>query len=161
MTTAKTIGLVIAGVVISVLLSVALKAGNDNLGGVYNQVTNYFRQGITVGDTGTKVAGVNFGSCVIRASSQTITATTTQTADCVGGNGTSAGTTALPGITLGDSIILTMGTNTPTTVGGIHILGASASTTAGYITVKLYNATGGTFTWTDTASSSFQYRAFR
>lgn len=44
--TIKNIGLVIAGVVVGLLIS----AGSDGLfGGVYNQVTNYFRDGIKIG----------------------------------------------------------------------------------------------------------------
>lgn len=43
---AKTAGLVFAGVIVGLLLSAA---SSNRLGGVYNQVTNYFREGIKVG----------------------------------------------------------------------------------------------------------------
>lgn len=110
------------------------------------------------GQTGTQTSGANWGSCNILSSSNTISATTTATVDCAGGTGNG---TALAGITAGDNVTLQQGTTTSTVWQGMTILGASASSTSGFITLKLYNSTGGTFTWTTAASSSFRYTARR
>lgn len=49
MTALKSIGLVVAGVIVGLLFSVA--KGDNNLGGVYNQVSNHFISGLYGGDT--------------------------------------------------------------------------------------------------------------
>ncbi len=51
MTTTKTVGLVIAGVIVSVLFSGMMLNSRDTLGGVYNEVSNTFRGGLSVGTT--------------------------------------------------------------------------------------------------------------
>lgn len=108
--------------------------------------------------SGTTITAVNAGSCSIQSSSQTIAASTTATVDCQAGT---AGVDApLTGITAGAGTQVTQGTTTPVVYQGLNVLGASASTTAGYITLKLFNGTGATFTWTPTASSSYTYEAF-
>lgn len=103
------------------------------------------------GASGSSVSGFNFGTCVITSASQTISASTTGTVEC-----------AAPGVTLGDNISV-QAASTTGALFGVQVLGASASSTAsGSITLRLYNQTGTTFTWTAAASSTwFQYRAYR
>lgn len=48
MTTIKTIGLVIAGVIVSVMFSVTMNGGEEAVSGVYSNVTKSFSEGITV-----------------------------------------------------------------------------------------------------------------
>lgn len=107
---------------------------------------------------GTVITAVNAGACSIQSSSQTIAASTTATVDCQAGtNGTQS---PLPGITAGAGTQVTQGTTTPTVFQGLTVLGASASSTPGYITLKIFNGTGASFSWTATASSSYTYEAF-
>lgn len=106
------------------------------------------------GSTGTDIVRMNTGFCNIRASAATIAASSTATVEC---NGGTTSNVALTGVTAGDKVFLLPATTTPTTFGGIRILGASASSTAGSITARIYNGTGTTFTWTAAASTSLQY----
>lgn len=129
---------------------------NTNLPMVLGGLLNV-NAGSLFSTTGTQVNRVNFGTCQIQASANTIAASTTATADCVLAAGTPPGT-ALTGITAGDIVSVTPSTTTPTTYEGLQVHGASASSTPGYITVNLFNGTGATFTWTSAASTSLQYQ---
>lgn len=102
--------------------------------------------------TGTQVNRVNFGTCYVQASATTIAASSTATVDCQASQ--TGGNTALTGITAGDTVIAQFASTTPTTIDGIMINGASASTTAGFITMVVSNMTGTTFTWTAAASTT-------
>lgn len=113
---------------------------------------------MTLGTSGTQVTGFNFGTCYILAYATTIAASSSATVECQGStNGTPS---TLAGIANGDSVAMSFPTSTPATLGGLRILGASASTTSGYITMTVWNGTGGTFTWTSAASTT-SYRAWR
>lgn len=113
--------------------------------------TSRFTGTASFGATGTFIAGLNFGNCTITATANTIAASTTQTVEC-----------AATGATVGDNVSINVSTSSPSTFLGLLIQGASASTTAGTITLRIYNGTGATFTWSATASSTwFSYRALR
>lgn len=106
------------------------------------------------GSTGTDIVRTNSGFCNIRSHATTIAASTTQTVEC------NAGTTsnvALTGVTAADRVLLGQGTTTSTVFAGLQIRGVSASSTSGSITVIVFNGTGGTFTWSSTASTSWPY----
>lgn len=107
---------------------------------------------------GTNVQGIWDGTCTIFAYSATIVASTTADVECQAGAAT---LTALTGVTLGDRVFMTLSTSTPTTSNGLVIESASASTTAGYIHMKISNLTGANFTWTPAASSSVSYLDIR
>lgn len=111
---------------------------------------------MVMGLNATALNRFNFGNCQIQSSANTIAATSTATVDCVLTAGIGPGA-ALTGVTAGDITQVLQSTTTPTTNEGIEVRGASASSTPGYITVLLFNGTGTTFTWTSTASTSFQY----
>ena len=149
--------------------------------GAITGVTNYNYLGVSqlkIGTTcndgfsysgcnGTAISGLNTGKCYIQAYATTITASTTATVDCqataaVGGI-TTANDVALTGITSGDSIVTMFATSTPSAFGGIVIIGATASSTAGYITLSIENLTGTTYTWplTGTATGTVSYFASR
>lgn len=106
-----------------------------------------------IGNSGTAVANLNMGTCYIKPYATTITASSTAIVDCQGtaAVGSITGvTSALTGVTLGDFVQIMLSTTTAGTSanqGELIVAGASASTTAGYITLTLYNATGGTYTW--------------
>lgn len=112
----------------------------------------------TVGSNGTAFTRINGGLCNIKSAVATLAASTSVAVDCGGG---ALGATALTGVTAGDRVFLQQSTTTPSISAGagtgLTILGVSASSTSGFITAILFNGTGGTFTWTTAASSSWQY----
>ena len=108
--------------------------------------------GALFSSTGTQVNRVNFGTCYVQASATTIAASSTVTVDCQAS--TSGANTALTGVTAGDIVNVQFATTTPTTYAGLQILGASASSTTGFITMKVQNNTGATYTWTSAASTT-------
>lgn len=168
-------GLAVVAIVIAII-GVFTPAGKQAFGTIYdtfsgdyfnatqgfqiNGVTVFSAAGLKPSAASTPLLGENFGTCQVQSNANTIAASTTQTVDCVAVAGTPPGT-ALAGITAGDKITMQESTTTSTAFGGVLLLGASASSTSGYITMKLYNATGATFTWTSAASTSFQYFAAR
>lgn len=105
---------------------------------------------------GTQVNGINFGQCYIRAYAATIAASSTAVVDCGGGTGF----TALNGVTTGDTVQAQFATTTPTADLGLDIIGASASTTPGWLSLVVSNGTGATYTWTAAASTT-NYQDFR
>lgn len=117
--------------------------------------------GVKVGTSGTTVTRINTGTCYIKAYATTIAATSTASVDCQATAAVSAsGISALTGVTSGDVVSVNLATSTAgTTFGGLILAGASASTTDGYITLRLTNLTGTTYTWpvTGTASGTATY----
>lgn len=112
--------------------------------------------GVTFGTSGTTLNRLNFGSCAVVGYANTISASTTATVDC-GSTGQVGGT--LTGVSSGDLFdAYSTTTISCTTQGCLSIVGSTASTTNGYGTLKLYNGTGGTFTWTGAASTSIVYQ---
>lgn len=116
---------------------------------------------LTVGSSGSSLARINRGVCNIHAGANTIAATSTIQLDCQAGTGVLTALSNIPAWTAGDTVFVQQSTSTPTAISGLNLLGASASTTAGYITVRLANTTGTTYTWTAAASSSWQYLFIR
>lgn len=116
---------------------------------------------LTVGSSGTALNRVNTGICYLRPTASTIAASSTQLVDCQGTaavknpSGTAGSVaSALPGVTLGDFVQVTLstttglgGTTAGSFIGGLSLLGASASTTAGYINLIIANLSGTIFTW--------------
>lgn len=132
--------------------------GNTILAGL-TTLSGTFRSGAS----GTEVSRVNTGQCYFKAYATTIAATSSAYVDCQGtaavGSITGA-TSALSGVTFGDNVVLQMSTTTTgTTLGGLVVAGVSASTTQGYIQVRVTNLTGTTFTWplTGTATGTASY----
>lgn len=107
---------------------------------------------------GSQIQGMFAGNCIIYAYATTIAASSTATVDCQAGAGA---LTALPGLQAGDNVFVHATSSWPTTAQGLLISSSQASTTNGYISLKLINNTGTTFTWTNTASTSIQYWATR
>ena len=111
-------------------------------------------------DTLTRIA---FGECIIHdySGQTTIAASTTESVACQAGTGQLSALTNVPAWASGDVVHLSPATSTATTFGGLTVIGVNASTTAGYLEVEIANNTGDTFTWTATASSSWQYLFLR
>lgn len=125
-----------------------------------------FSQAVTHGSTGTAISRINTGTCYIQAYATTIAASSTVAVDCqataaVGGI-TTANDVALTGVTFGDFVVGNLSTTTAAAGGafmGIIANGVSASTTAGYLSVRITNLSGTTFTWptTGTATGTISY----
>jgi len=115
--------------------------------------------GFKLGSSGTAVTRINTGTCYIQSYATTIAATSSATVECqatalVRTTATTF-TSPLTGVASGDAVNVTLSTATAgTTVGGLTITAATASTTAGYISLRVYNGTGATFTWPVTGSAT-------
>lgn len=112
----------------------------------------------TLGSSGTSHTRLNSGQCYFNPTAATIVASTTVDIDCQAtaavGVPNSLSAAALTGVTSGDNVVAVLSTSTAafngTTVtsgGGLVLVGASASTTSGYIRLRLYNAMGTTYTY--------------
>ena len=113
---------------------------------------------LKVGASGSQITGIKFGTCTITAYATTIAATTTATVDCSAG---SSAPSAISGILVTDEVVWArLASSTATTNLGLIVQDVSASTTAGYLTLKIFNGTGTTFTWSSAASSSVRYTIF-
>ncbi len=83
------------------------------------------------GTNGTRLALLTLNSCSLIASTFTVTASTTVAMDC-----------AVTGVVPTDAAFAQFGTTTANLLGGWSVAGASASSTAGFITVDVTNGTG-------------------
>lgn len=165
--------------VLTLVLGASLLFGGKLAGSVIEVLQTDFRNGLKVagnlvlsgndntgtftltvgGSNGTALSRVNSGTCYIQAYAATIAATSTATVECQGTafvrTITTAFTSALTGITSSSAVQAELSADTAgTTVGGLVLTAAQASTTSGYITLRIYNATGGTFTWPTTGSAT-------
>lgn len=90
---------------------------------------------VKLGSNGTPLATLITGTCDLTGMDASHTATTSKAYDC-----------AVTGVQTGDIVFVGQATTTPTTNYGWRILGANASSTAGFITVHVMNLTGGNAT---------------
>lgn len=98
--------------------------------------------------TGTRLGGVYAGACSLIAPNYTVTASTTVAMDC-----------AIPGLVSGDGVEIMFATSTASGTGWT-VSGASASTTAGFATLRVANNTGITAAIPASIASSTVYEAF-
>lgn len=103
----------------------------------FGGVTNYDEVDATAlkigGSSGSRVGPIISTTCSLIMPSFSVTASTSQTADC-----------AVTGVVTGDVVFAQFATSTPSTNGGWVVTQASASTTAGFITLNFENHTGAT-----------------
>lgn len=123
-------------------------------GAVTNSGAVTFTSTATVGSSGTAISGLNFGNCRVLAYSNTITASSTAQVDC-GSTGFLGGT--LTNVSSGDQVFVVATTTLSTGAYGVYVQSARASSTSGYITLNITNASGNTFTWSGAASTTFKY----
>ncbi len=159
---------IIIGVIIALIVIVAgfflLKKTSTNVGNITNisdLETNTFAVGPGCDNsfstcTGTVINRINTGICYIRPYATTIVATSTASVDCQGTLAWGAsGMSALAGVTKDDNIVAVLSTTTAGTIStGLSIIGASASTTSGYIVLRVSNLTGNTYTWSTIAGTA-------
>ena len=124
-------------------------AGAVTAAGITNTGASTAAGTTTLGASGTPITQLLKGTCSL-IGSFSITATTTAAMDC-----------AVSGALAGDTVFYTLATTTPTTNLGWRVVGANASTTAGYLTFKLQNLTGADAVPPITVTSSVQFLDIR
>lgn len=128
--------------------------------GTFHSNVEEFASGLRIGVTGTVNKQQNVGLCYIYPYAATIFASSTVQVDCqaTAAGGTAGAIAALTGVQANDFVLATLSTTTQGTVaigtGGLVLAGASASTTAGYVTLRITNLTGTAFTWPTTGNAS-------
>lgn len=110
---------------------------------------------LTLGTSGTAIGRINFGTCQIVAYSNTIAASSTANVDC-STNGQPSGT--ITGISALDTVDAFATTSISSLSQGVFIIASNASTTAGIIRLTVSNGTGGTFTWSNAASTTVAWQ---
>lgn len=151
----------IGGVSTAVVEQVWQKYGNTvrltaSTTDVYVPQSDVTAKSVTIGTSGTAIDGVKVGECFAWSPANTIAGTTTQNISCTGASGA---LTAISGIGASDDCQLWATTTVmASSFGVVDVVASNASSTAGTIFATLYNGTGGTATWTNTASTSFKYR---
>ena len=111
--------------------------------------TQYFQQGLSIGNRATVLEKVTAGTGSLIYSNSSVTATTTKAFDI-----------AVTGVTVNDNVFVQAATTTAIYLGW-DIIGASASTTSGYITLIIANNTGGTANVPRNIASSTNYLIIR
>lgn len=91
---------------------------------------NSLKIGLGGGSNGT-LSSVLTGTCTFIGTTLSVAATTTQAFDC-----------AVTGARAGDNVFVQLATSTPTLNEGWTVVGANASTTNDFITIKLFNGIG-------------------
>ncbi len=144
----KFLGVAIAGIVVGLLLHAG---GASNVGGIYNQVQQNFQNGgLIIGPSGSSLTQVIKGTgSLIAPSYVSLAASTTLAADI-----------AVTGVVSGDTVFAQFATSTALGAGW-EVVNASASSTAGYITVRFINNTGTAATIPASVASTTQYLIIR
>ena len=108
-------------------------------------------QGATIiGATGSQISNLVMGTCYIRNYAATVAATSSALVDC---QGTLSGTvTALAGVKTGDYVQAVLSTTTAATA--LSIIGATASSTNGYIQLEVFNSSSTAYTWPTSATTT-------
>lgn len=121
----------VALIAIVLFLIFGQHASSTRLGGVtnYDEVdATAFKAG---GANGSRFGPLIFGACTPTYSDSQVTASTTKAFDC-----------PVTGVVAGDSVFVTNASTTPTGSGnniGMFITGASASSTSGFVTLRVTN----------------------
>lgn len=155
----KSIGLAVGGLfaVLGLLAFLGVHLGGAKpqvAGSSGNASETYYNSqwlvgGNQIGPTGTLNANSQFGRCALIAPSYSVTASSSASMDC-----------AVPGILAGDVVVGMFATST-VAAQGWEIVGASASSTSGYITFRVANDTGATNVIPASLASTTQYATWR
>lgn len=105
---------------------------------------------LQVGTNGPAIPKILEGTCSLIAPSYSVVASTSVAMDC-----------AVTGVVKGDVVFAQFASSTAATGGpGWEVVGASASTTSGFITLSITNGTGGTVIIPASLASSTQYLVY-
>lgn len=144
-------GVLIAIVIAVVAMFLPILPDGQSAFGAITTGTN-FKYGISVGNTSslgvapTNIAKILGGTCSLIASSFTVAASTTVPMDC-----------AITGVVSTDLVFGQFATSTQIGQGGWAVRGASASSTAGFITLTVVNSTGASNIIPASIASSSKY----
>lgn len=142
---------VVAIIAVIGVFSPASHAVSKFLGGVtnYDEVDS---SAIKVGPAAmaTRLSGLAFGVCNLIATNYTVAASSTVPMDC-----------ALTGVVPTDGVFAQFASSTATSFGGWSVRGASASSTAGFITISVVNGTGGAALIPQSIASTTKYIILR
>lgn len=148
------VGVVVAIVIALLAMGLALSASKSAAGVSFGGTTNYDEvdaSALKIGGTnGTRLGLLSFGICQLIASTYTVAASTTIGMDC-----------AITGVVPTDGVFAQFATSTQIGIGGWSIRGASASSTAGFITVSVVNGTGASNTIPASLASTTKYIVLR
>lgn len=166
----KSVGLVIAGIVVGLLFSaVVSKFTSQKLGGIYHQTIEEFYAGlkagtsnqfqvsstgvitsggITVGASGTALAQVLSGSCTLTTTALPMSTTSPSAFSC-----------AVTGAASGDKAFVSLNNGHATSNGSFNVVDVSATTNS--LTVYLDNNTGVATTSFPLATTSAKYLIVR
>lgn len=119
-----------------------------DLGAVVYDFSN-LAGGIRVGMNGSSIRAIYSGTCNLFSAGDTIAATSSVIASCLA-----------PGVIAGDRVFVSLATSTAGNNDNFVAIGASASSSSGYIAVSLLNLAGGA-SQTTKAGTSTQYWVVR
>lgn len=143
-------GILIAIVIASAALFFAAQPAAPTASGV----TNYDELDATAikigGTNGTRLGPIMTGICSLIAPSFTVSASSTVPMDC-----------AITGVVPTDGVFAQFASSTAATFGGWSIRGASASSTAGFVTISVVNGSGGTGVIPASIASTTKYIVLR
>lgn len=146
----KNTGVIAVVALIIAIIGVFTPAGKI-VSNAFGGVTNYDEIDVTAlkvgGTNGSRVGPIISSTCSLIYSNSSITASTTRPFDC-----------AVTGVVVGDLVFVQTATTTAALGGqGWSIIGASASSTSGFITVLVGNNTGATANLPREIASSTPY----
>lgn len=119
-------------------------------GGYYSLLPISTQGSLQIGASGTSIPKIIEGTCPLIGVNANITASTTVSFDC-----------AVTGAASGDVVFAMFATTSPTTAGpGWEVTRASASTTAGFITLNITNGTGASAYPPASIASTTQYLVY-
>ena len=108
-----------------------------------------FQRGLAIGQRGTQLAQVLKGTCALRAPSFTVAASTTVAMDC-----------AVTGVLSSDTVFAQFATSSVVGNGWL-ISGANASSTSGFITMRVENRVGASAVIPASVASTTKYLILR
>ena len=120
---------------------------------------------VAIGTNGTGMGRVNTGTCYYAPYSGAVAASSTAVVDCQAtATWDASGIAALTGVSSGDTVSVTAATTSaPQTFLGLDVIGATASSTDGYIQLHIRNLTGASYAWDtiSTASGTASYTSIQ
>lgn len=143
------VALIAVAIIAVASLGIVLTSGSAPSSPSFGGVTNYDEVDATAikigGSNGSRIGLIAFGGCNMIASSFSFAASSSVAVDC-----------AVPGVVTGDSVEAWFATSSSNGAGWL-VTQSSASTTAGFITLRIVNNTGASAVIPASIASSTKY----
>lgn len=139
---------IVIAVLVVLLVTLGVHTYTAGVGGTTNLDTLELSDGLKVGSSGSTITKIIDGTCALIFSGQVI-ASSTRVYDC-----------AVTGAVSGDNVIAWFGTSTVNGMGW-SIVGSNASSTSGFITLRVSNLSGVTAFPPSSIASSTYYLIIR